>query len=230
MIILSSLFSFLAAFVLPVGAAVWLAAKKKGYLKPILLGVLTFSLFQGIRLTLNWLVLGPMPSMTLLYMTQPVLYYLFFGATAALFEEGGRWIVMKLFMKDRHRLNDGIAFGIGHGGIEAVLFVGLSSFAILIMNSSPSPAGNVFAGGVERIFAMISQIAFSVMVLKAVRLKKPLWLLLAFVLHSVLDAGLVIGEFGASIFLIEAYAGVFALIMLVFLVIEHKKSKGVDNP
>ncbi len=225
---LSSLFTFIAAFILPVGVGVWLAAKKKGYLKPILLGVLTFSLFQGIRLTLNTLVLEPMPSMTLLSLTNPVLYYLFFGATAALFEEGGRWIVMKLFMKDRQRFNDGIAFGIGHGGIEAILFAGLSALAILILNTSPVTAGNMFAGGIERIFAMTCQIAFSVMVLKSVKFKKPLWLLLAFILHTILDAGLVITVYGASVLLIEAYVGLFALISLGFLIYQHKKYEGGD--
>ncbi len=225
---LSSLFTFIASFILPVGAAIWLSVKKKGYLKPILLGVLTFSFFQGIRLTLNQLVLSPMPSMTLMSVTQPVAYYLIFGATAALFEEGGRWIVMSLFMKNRHRFSDGIAFGIGHGGIEAVLLVGINSLIFLVTNNTSVPVGNMFAAGVERIFAMVVQIAFSVMVFKAVKLKKPLWLLLAFVLHAVLDAGLVISEYGASILLIEIYVCVFALIMLGFLIFQYKKTKGAD--
>jgi uncharacterized membrane protein YhfC len=228
MLIISSLFTFIAAFLLPVAAAVWMSAKERRHLKPVLLGVLTFVFFQGIRLTLNELVLKPMPSMTLLSVTQPVVYYLFFGATAALFEEGGRWIVMSLFMKDRSRFNDGIAFGIGHGGIEAIIFAGLSALIVLFTNDPRVSAGNMFTGGVERIFAMTAQIAFSVMVLKGVRLKKPLWLLLAFVLHTVLDAGLVISVYGASAFLIEAYAGVFALVMLGFLIVQHKKSKGDD--
>ncbi len=228
MLRLSSLFTFVAAFVLPVGAAVWLAMKNEGYLKPVLLGVLTFSLFQGIRLTLNALVLEPMPSMTLLYMSNPFAYYLLYGATAGLFEEGGRWIVMSLFMKDRRRYNDGIAFGIGHGGIEAILYAGLGALIVLFTNDPRTLAGEMFAGGVERIFAMTAQIAFSVMVFKAVAFKKPLWLLLAFVLHTVLDAGLVITVYGASTFLIEAYVGVFALIMLGFLIYQHKKFKGVD--
>jgi uncharacterized membrane protein YhfC len=67
------------------------------------------------------------------------------------------------------------------------------------------------------------------MVLKAVTLKKPLWLLLAFVLHTVLDAGLVISVYGASTFLVEAYLGVFALILLGFLIFAKKKSKGDET-
>lgn len=41
----SSLFSVFAALVLPIAAAVWLAVKRKGYLKPVLLGTLTFFVF-----------------------------------------------------------------------------------------------------------------------------------------------------------------------------------------
>ena len=228
MLTLSSLFTFIAAFLLPVAAAVWLALKKEGYLRPILLGVFTFVFFQGIRLALNELVINPMPSMSVLSMTNPIAYYLFFGATAGLFEEGGRWIVMTLFLKDRRRFSDGVSFGIGHGGIEAIIFAGMSALFVLITNDPRVTAGNMFAGGVERLFAMTAQIAFSVMVFKAVTLKKPLWLLLAFVLHTILDAGLVIAVYGASTFLIEAYVGVFALIMLAFLIVQHKSFKG-DN-
>lgn len=222
------IFTILAALVLPVGAGIWLSMRKKGYLKPVLLGVLTFSLFQGVRLSLNYFVLTPMPAMTLLSLSSPVLYYLFFGATAGLFEEGGRWIVMSLFMKKRHRLNDGIAFGIGHGGIEAVLFAGINAVVLLILNDSSINPLQVFASGIERIFAMTVQIGFSVMVLKSVVMKKPSWLLLAFVLHTILDAGLVLQVYGVSDLLIEAYVGVFAVIMLVFLAIQHQKYKGAE--
>jgi uncharacterized membrane protein YhfC len=151
MLFLSSLFTLIAAFLLPVAAAVWLAMKKEGYLKPLLCGVLTFVFFQGIRLTLNELVVKPMPSMSLLAMTNPIGYYLFFGATAGLFEEGGRWIVMSLFMKNRRRFNDGIAFGIGHGGIEAIIVAGVSALIVVFTNDPRISAGNMFAGGVERL-------------------------------------------------------------------------------
>ncbi len=195
-------------------------------MKPVIFGVFTFVFFQGIRLALNELVINPMPSMTVLAMTNPIAYYLFFGATAGLFEEGGRWIVMSRFLKDHRRFNDGVAFGIGHGGIEAIIFAGMSALIVLFTNDHRVTAGDIFAGGVERIFAMTAQIAFSVMVFKAVTQKKPLWLLLAFVLHTILDAGLVITVYGASTFLVEAYCGVFALIMLAFLMVQHKSFKG----
>lgn len=224
----SSLFLVFAALVLPIAAAVWLAVKRKGYLKPILLGVLTFFLFQvATRIPLLQIVLGKSVWFSLFSMTQPVLYALFLGATAALFEEGGRWIIMTVLMDNKHRLNDGIAFGVGHGGFEAVLLVGINALYSLITNGASSMPWLTSAGGIERVFTMVVQIAFSVMVLKSVALKRPLWLLLAFALHTFIDMGAVVMQVaGASVLLIEAAIGVFAVIMLLFVVVEYKNSRG----
>lgn len=230
MALFSSLFTIFAALILPVGAAIWLSARKKGYLKPVLLGALTFFVFQIItRIPLLQLVLPDMIWYTIFSTTQPVLYALFLGATAALFEEGGRWLVMRLFMKNRHRLNDGIAFGIGHGGIEAILLVGINAVVLLILNDHSTTPLQMFAGGFERIFTLIIHIALSVMVLKSVVLKKPLWLLLAFVLHTVIDmaAVLLVGA-GAALLVIEAVVCVFSLLLLGYTVIEYKKYKGAE--
>lgn len=224
----SSLFSVFAALALPIGAAIWLAVKKKGYLKPILLGVLTFFVFQvATRIPLLQIGLYKSVWFSLFSMTQPVLYALFLGATAALFEEGGRWIIMTVLMKNKNRLNDGIAFGVGHGGFEAVLLVGINALALLIVNGPSTMPWLTFAGGMERVFAMIIQIALSVMVLKSVVLKRPLWLLLAFVLHTFIDTGAVIMQYaGVSVLLIEAAIGVSAVALLLFVVFEHKKNNG----
>ena len=61
-----------------------------------------------------------------------------------------------------------------------------------VFSGASADAGSpplVLAGGAERVFALAAQIGFSVMVMKSVREKKPLWLLLAFVLHTLVDFG-----------------------------------------
>jgi uncharacterized membrane protein YhfC len=222
-------FTILASVVLPIAAAIWLALKKKGYLKPILLGVLCFGFFQVLtRIPVMTLVLPKMAWYNMLSATQPFLLALFAGGTAALFEEGGRWIVMRLWMKNRHRLNDGIAFGIGHGGLEAVLLVGINSVALLILNqySTVTPL-QIFAGGFERLCTLVVHVAFSVMVLKSVALKKPLWLLLAFVLHTVIDmAAVLMQTAGFSAVAMEAVVLAFSLLLLGYILFEYKKFKG----
>ena len=224
--IASNIFTVTAALLLPVGIGVWLSLKKKGYLKPLLLGVLTFVVFQVVtRIPLIQVVLPRMPWYTVMTMGYPLLSALFLGGTAALFEEGGRYLVMSLFLKDRQRVSDGIAFGIGHGGVEAVLLAGTNALIVLLAGVG-TDAGLMFAGGVERLFAMTLHVAWSVMVLKSVRERKIGYLILALVLHTVIDMAAVMAQYyGMSILEIEAIIGVSALVMLGYTIYEYKSKK-----
>jgi uncharacterized membrane protein YhfC len=226
--ILGDIFTIFVSLVLPIFAAVWLAVKRKGYLVPVLLGAATFTLFQILtRIPIVAVVLPKTMWFTMLSQTHPFLYALFMGGTAALFEEGGRWIVMKRFMRRKHRVADGIAFGVGHGGIEAVFFAGIGTLVQLIINGASETPSLTFAGGVERISAMTAHIAWSVMVLKSVSEKKPVWLLVAFLLHAAVDAAVVVlGTAGVSVLLIETVIGAFALVMLRYIIFEYNKAKG----
>jgi len=229
MSIASNVFTVTAALLLPIGMGVWLSLRKKGYLKPLLFGVLTFVFFQVLtRIPVLQLVLPRMAWYIVLQTGYPLLYALFLGGTAALFEEGGRYLVMRLFLKNRRRVSDGIAFGIGHGGIEAVLLAGINALIILLAGSAIDP-GLMFAGGVERISTMVVHVAWSVMVLKSVRENKIGYLLLAFALHTLIDAAAVfLGQYyGVSMLALEIIVGVFALLMLGYTVYEYKKNEAV---
>lgn len=226
--ILSVLFAIVVGVILPVGAGIWLSAKKKGYIKPVLLGAATFLVFQIVtRIPLLQAVLPGMLWYTIFSATQPFLHALFLGATAALFEEGGRWLVMTVFMKNRNRLTDGVAFGVGHGGIEAIYILGIAAVWLLFDRTQPYEPVNLLWGSLERVSTMVVHIAWSVMVFKSVALKKPVWLLLAFLLHTAIDTTVVLlPRAGASSLLIEAVILVFALLMLTYIIIEYKKNKG----
>jgi uncharacterized membrane protein YhfC len=225
--IFASILSVCTTLVLPVAAALWLILKRKKYLVPVLLGVLTFSVFQVLTRIPALSLMGQTAWYTMFTMKHPMLNALFLGATAGLFEEGGRWIVMRLFMSKRRRVSDGIAFGIGHGGLEAVLLVGINAAAILIIYGGSTAPGMTFAGGVERIFTLVLHVGWSVMVLKSVTQKKPLWLLLAFATHTAVDyAAVMFGVTGASILVSEIVLAAFSLAMLVYIIFEYRKRKG----
>ena len=225
------IFALVCAFVLPVALAVELCVRKKGSWKPLLFGALTFTVFQVFLRIPALSVLGGTAWFQALQGAEPALYTLFLGATAALFEEGGRWLVMRFLLKKQRSVRDGIVFGAGHGGIEAIVILGLTSAATLVSGAA-ADAGSltlVFAGGAERVFALAAQIGFSVMVMKSVREKKPLWLLLAFVLHTLVDFGAAyaagfLGD-GASVWAIEICVGLFAAAMLWFVWKEWKREK-----
>src|SRR5699024_6298562 len=98
---------------------------------------------------------------------QPVLYSIVLGLSAGLFEELARYIMMRFFMKQRH-WHAGFIFGMGHGGIEAVLFVGLNALTFLFVSTADIYSMDFFIGGFERIFAMLLHIGLSIIVLQSV--------------------------------------------------------------
>ena len=81
------------------------------------------------------------------------LYAIYGGLAAGLFEETGRLAAMGLCMKKRLDKQNAIMYGIGHGGIEAILIAGLSGISNIIsailVNSGmlPTILGSVGDGG-----------------------------------------------------------------------------------
>lgn len=60
------------------------------------------------------------------------LYGLYGGLAAALFEETGRLVAMKFFMKKDLDRENALMYGVGHGGAEAIIIVGLTYVSNLI--------------------------------------------------------------------------------------------------
>jgi len=235
---------------LPVSLAVYFYRKHKVSLMAVLIGALVFIISQiAIRIPLLAL-LGKQQW----YIDMSGSVYalgLFLGLTAGLFEEVGRYIAMKFFMKKTLSWKNAVAFGIGHGGIEAIALVGLTILNYIVMsfmiNSGAfdalvaaqlppevaqqiksllieSPTVNFLAGGFERIMTMSIQIAFSVMVLYSVRFKKPLYLIYAILLHGLVDSPLVVlSSMGLNVWAIELYVAVLAVIALIYII----KSKAI---
>ena len=72
------------------------------------------------------------------------LYALYGGLAAGVFEETGRYLAMKLCMKKTLNKQNAIMYGVGHGGIEAMLLVGMACISNLLIavmiNSGQVPA------------------------------------------------------------------------------------------
>ncbi len=217
--LLSCIFTISIALILPISAAVWLSIKNISYLRVILLGAMTFTVFQIlIRIPMIQLVLQNQQWYIVMNYTRPILAAMLLGGSAALFEIGGRYLVMYFFMRNRHQISDGIAFGIGHGGIEAILLVGVSALLNLIFQGGTENTALTFAAGAERMSAMIMQIAWSVMVLRSIRSKEIKWLILAFTLHAFTDTAIGIATlYRVALPIIEVSLGALAIIMLIFV-------------
>lgn len=223
--IVSSLFTILCALVLPIGAAIYLCVRRQGIWKPLLFGALTFVLFQVlIRIPIIQSVLPNTEWFLTMSYTQPVVHAIFLGVTAALVEEFGRYVIMRLFLKKNLCLMDGVSFGIGHGGIEAVLIAGIGALMMLVTDIGSVEPTIMLAGGFERIFTMICHVGWSVMVMKSVREKKIVWLLLAFITHTILDTFVGLAVYmGMGVWPTEAALMLCAAFMIGYIIYEIKK-------
>ena len=182
----------------PVALAWWLVKKHHARLTTVLIGVAVFLVFALVlESIMHQVVLNGPYGPTI---TGNIWYYaLYGGLAAALFEETGRFLAMKfLLKKEPSTAWPGIAYGVGHGGLEVVLIFGMTMISNLVLSvmintgasdlllsSVPAEAleqmqeqfsqlettaaGSYLFGVWERISALIVQISLSVMVWAAVR-------------------------------------------------------------
>ena len=136
------------------------------------------------------------------------------GLTAGLCEEGGRYLVLRYWAVDARRWSQGLAFGVGHGGAEALilaLLVLVMLVSMVVMRDMDdlnlqldaerreairasvdayweTPLYVPLLSAAERWMALCLQLAFAVLVQRALVVGRlwPLWAAMA--LHAVVDA------------------------------------------
>ncbi len=112
--------------------------KGKGVWTAWLLGAAGFFVMQVIIRLPVLSILSLVPGYQSFAQEHYVLYCLILALTAGLFEVAGRYAVAKI-MKNKLNFYRGVAAGLGHGGIEAMLIVGLTYINniiyILMINS-----------------------------------------------------------------------------------------------
>src|SRR5664280_92742 len=230
--------SLLLSLVLPVVVAVVLHKKLQFAWKSVLVGTLVFLVFQ---------ILTRIP---LLGYLQQNLWYQAFSATypliagfllalsAGLFEEIGRYVGFKLLLRKHLDWKGGIAYGIGHGGLES-LYIGTAflnyliySFLINAGKVPPQLPTSVISaltdtspplfvvGGIERVLAFVVQIGLSLVVLYGIKSRRSAFLLLAIAIHTLLDFGAVMFARNTMVggtLIGETYLAVFAAASIVWI-------------
>lgn len=127
------------SFVVPLVIAIIWKVKKKERFTTMLVGAVSFIVFA--------LLLEKMIQNALLFPTQmmlpshpiaeffsahPVLLAFMVGLFPGVFEETGRLIMFKTLLRKRKNRETSISYGIGHGGIEVMLILGLTYVTYLI--------------------------------------------------------------------------------------------------
>ena len=212
--IVATLVASLFAILYPLVLATIAHRRLKVSWKYFAYGVVIFLLFQVVSrvpiVTILGQVLAPRlkASTAFLYTWLAIL-----ALTAGLFEEVGRYIGYRWFMRrEKKTWNKAVMYGLGHGGLESILLVGGLSLLTLVnvvvlssINLSALPAAqhaqvvqqlnaiNAEPGWLpllsawERLWAIPAQVAFSVIVLQVFRRGSILWLGLAILAHAVFD-------------------------------------------
>ncbi len=219
--------SVLLSIGLPIALPIIWRKKTHARLLPAAVGAAIFILFVLVLERLLHSVVLKQPAI----IGNTVLYVLYAGFAAGIFEETGRWFAFRFLLKKYREREAAITYGIGHGGIEAILITGISMAAnlalvvILALNGEAGLSAIVgseetatlvstyqstapvlfLVGGLERVTAMALHIALSILVFRAVREHKAGYWLLAILFHALVDCFAVLYSVGviANIWVIE---------------------------
>ncbi|MGG0289728.1 YhfC family glutamic-type intramembrane protease [Bacillus pacificus] len=216
------IFTAMISFGLPLIALLY-AVWKKRYI-PYMLGVLAFVVSQIlIRIPILNYVNGTSTDFQMFSVMQPVLFALLLSLSAGIFEEVARFIAMRYFMKQRD-WQSAFLFGAGHGGIEALLIVGVPVISLLFSQTVIQNGDSYYFGGIERIFAMVLHVGLSFIVLQAVVQKKFRYVVYAILIHGAANAiagiislyvpgksGIIISEVAIAIFALLTFSYSFIL-------------------
>ncbi len=248
-------FSLIIAIGLPITLCVVAKKRLGGKLSAVFTGAAVFAVFVlGLESVMHRLVLSTPLGTTI--SGNVWLYALYGGLAAALFEEFGRLVAMKWCMKRTLSRENAVMYGIGHGGLEAVLIVGLayiSNLATAIMINSgaltgqlaaldaataeatvqqlaalwQTAPGDFFLAGVERLSAITLHICLSYFVYRAVKYGEKRYFALALALHFAVDAGTVIIMNYVSVYVLETVL-VIAMAALAWYTVRLYRAEGED--
>ena len=222
---------------------------------PALVGAAAFVVFAlGLEGLMHRLVLQPGADGSIALVNRPFLYMLYGSLAAGVFEETGRFLSFKLLKKRYGGIQTALSYGVGHGGIEAILLGGLSMInaiaSSVIVNTgniatltsgkdgaaiaaklqaiAATPSAMFLLSGAERMFALTIHIALSVIVFYSVYEKRRFWLYpAAIVLHALIDAPAALAQTGmlSNVLLIEGLVLLCAVALAALAVFTHRKLK-----
>lgn len=222
------------------------------------IGALTFIGSQVLHIPFNqwllnpfmeWLNLQPEPGGLDLAVAG-----LFLGLSAGVFEETARYIVLRRWLPQARSWEEGVMFGAGHGGIEAIIFGLLAMWGFLqlaaFQNLSPETLSSILGpekaevlqtylmslgdmpwyynllGALERISALCIHLGATLLVLQAFIRKNIGWYFLAVLWHTAVDAFAVYGVQTWNVNLVEGIVFLFGLCSLgiVFALQKHTQT------
>lgn len=249
-------FTLLVSFGVPL-LLLWLIRRKtKADITSFFIGTVTFIVFalilEQILHTIVKFTTGEIISGNIW------LYGLYGGLAAGLFEETGRLVAMRFFMKKNLNLPNALMYGAGHGGAEAILLVGMTSVNNIIVSFMINtgifqkslealdeavradavnqlsalwtlPGYQFFMGGVERLAAIVLHIALSVIVYQSIKNNKKVYWIMAVVMHAAVDFAAVISVSYLNIVTTEVVVALISAVSVAAAVIICRRNREINQ-
>ena len=242
--------SIVLAIFLPVIFGTWLRRCFRVTWLLFAVGTVTFIGSQVVHIPLNnlladWGIL----SAEKMSGSSLVLTSLILGLTAGLCEELARtagYAIMKKYRRVKH----GLMLGLGHGGVEAMILVGIMAagsvaqlFALrgqdlssmgftseqlayvqLQLATLDKPGWIALLPLLERLIAMSLHISLSLMVLRAFQTRKAVWVVAAILYHALVDFGAgLLSHSITNLWLMEGIIFLFALPGLIWAFLTYRQ-------
>ena len=244
MIYLVFALNFLLMIVMPLILARFIAARRSVSWSLFGIGAVTFVVSQIGHIPFNWLILERwelVPTDTAV-LSSLIIYALFLGLSAGVFEEGARYLTYRFWAKDARTWGKGLMLGAGHGGIEAILLALLGILTVgqlalidqgwfaavitaeqrplidaIITRTFSSPWHLILWGAAERLFALCAHLAMSLLVMQVFVRGQIRWLLASILWHTLLNATAVVAITSWNAYVTEALLALFALLSVVII-------------
>lgn len=209
---------------LPIAFAIWLNKKHHLPWRNFSYGALAYFLNQAIVSLIFTGILGLVgkDNISLSDQTLPVLQIILSVLLAAVIGVLIRWLGMKYINEDLKNLKAAYGIGVGFGGIESIMLVGvplLATFIPMIRNMNIDPQTTTLspemiiqieelwrvspvvplAGTLERVAAFVMHITVTVLIYQIFKRKNKLWLAVAMGLEVLINGSIVgLAELGIS--------------------------------
>jgi uncharacterized membrane protein YhfC len=225
----------------------WVRHRFHSHWRSFLVGVAAFAISQAmIRMPLVSVLGAALQDDLQSSATLRTIWLIGLSFSAGLFEETGRYLGFRFFLRNFRSWAEGIMFGLGHGGFEAVFIGGLALINVLAaaytpLDSLPSESAEqiraaqatiaaltpwqVMAGGYERVWAIAMHVALSLLVLRTVQGKGTRWFWLAIVTHGLFNFTAVSINQRWGIFAAEASVTLVGLISVAWIIHEYRRSQ-----
>jgi uncharacterized membrane protein YhfC len=231
------------SLIIPIAFFLYFRKKQQFAWKPLWIGAAVFILFSQVLEKLLHIAMIDQSGTALKWTDHPAAFVLYGALAAGVFEELGRYVGFRFWLKGRHEYKDGLSFGLGHGGIEAILIGVIGAIYTLVLmqlirsgtfdetlgaalsaeqanalkeHVMNTPFAFYVLGGLERAFALIFHITMSLLVLLGVRTNQFRYVLYAIAIHALLDVTPAMFQVGIlkNIWTVEGVLVLFAVASL----------------